>query len=467
MLTTQFRVLSVLVAVALVPACAPKVKVYRLMGEGAVNRPGVVYTLPRTLVTVDFPVKKTVISEGECSDYAIHPDAGPDSADNAMRQQILQILNVLKIKFVPTTAIQIGDVVLGRDTEPDPDQIFVADVGPRFFNRVDTTIELAETTEIGSAKTVQSNEALKFTWATVAAIGEIAASAISKLGVVALAVDEKVDSKLQLCRASAGQVVQVANARFAAASTRTDRILAGQDTKAVDKSLANLEVEAKRLRTLFGDEETTSGTVSCSFAPPAAGGQQVLFNLDSAHGITGAYSGCRVPPAFATETPAAVGSKAVTLSVTETSGSVLVTAQTDKLKIGCDPNGFYYRIPGVGDVEVKQETKSLVQSRMAIAQFGSINALPTRTGNLWGESADITFYGETGGLEKLVATGAAAETESIGKLGESLGGVAKAVGGIDENAKLKGEKERLALKVEIKKLEEELHGAEVEESAAP
>jgi hypothetical protein len=129
--------------------------------------------------------------------------------------------------------------------------------------------------------------------------------------------------------------------------------------------------------------------------------------------------------------------------------------------------GFFYRIPGVGRAEVRQDDRTLLARRIAVAQFGVVAAMPESTG---GRRSAVTaeLYSASGALKTVAVTSdaaidkalftsaQAAATTTIDALAAAKAAATPAPA--DELKELERKRKILEEKLKIQQLEQQVSG---------
>lgn len=117
--------------------------------------------------------------------------------------------------------------------------------------------------------------------------------------------------------------------------------------------------------------------------------------------------------------------------------------------------GFRYRIPGMAIIKVKEGDKVLTRTRMPVAQFGTVVALPADTGSNKSKYS-IALFTKLGAMKNIKIDSTGIQPKAIEGAGAAAGAIVGAVEAASETSKLKREVELLKLKKEKKELEEAL-----------
>ncbi len=101
--------------------------------------------------------------------------------------------------------------------------------------------------------------------------------------------------------------------------------------------------------------------------------------------------------------------------------------------------GFYYRVPATGIVEVcgwhkRGAKRRLARAAVFIPQYGKVCALPRSTGSALKSSYALQVYATTGGLKKITVKGSALPAGSVAGVGEAVT-IVQGAAGVRSDAK--------------------------------
>lgn len=159
----QRNLLLMVITLALV-GCATTHKVYHIDHPKSDEVRGVHYTLPRAVVTLDVPIKKTVFKPGRFARFA---------------EETLGIK--AKTKGSESHSLS-GLPTIGQRTEPDPEEIYVVQVKGGPFQNRELELDLTEQGILTRAKAVTTATGLDFAISTLGTAAGIAGRVISPGG---------------------------------------------------------------------------------------------------------------------------------------------------------------------------------------------------------------------------------------------------------------------------------------------
>ncbi len=472
-------VATVLISVLWI-GCASKMRTYRLTGptdhnpgytliDSNLHHRGIFYSLPRTILTVDAPLKQRVHEQQDCGREVATCEGNESSECKELRGLVIE----LDLPYESATKIEAGDIKLASVAEPDPAQIFVIDVGPRALNKVDTSLDLTETALLSKGTVATQNEALKLGIKTAEFAIKLVPTAM-KLLEVAKAPEETARSR---CLWQAKKVKELHVAIRDAEQRRLDLLVSGKSTEFADRLIAALRESKEKYAAAFAKTTIDEGTLHCEVRPTSWDDAPDLYVL-SKTGLQIKHPGCFTSPVFLN--PPGEGAAVYRLRLqkgTSADGLSTVTSRAVKAHGDCAAGvpgmlglrscaqGLFYRVPVGATVSIEKSEKGLtaelLRDTVMIAQFGTTNALPPRTGNLFGGKADAAFYTATGGIKTLSTEGQTFDASQLDKLGDAaVDALQKRADELaaakDKVGQLKREKELLELERDIAKLKKEI-----------
>lgn len=445
----SLRRYSALVAVAgacltlALTSCAPRHKVYRLTAPagsggykmleptcGLLRRPcergAVLYSLPRTVVGVTVPITRTEATLKRCTLRAI--------AENDLSLlKLLKSLDVLTdVEFPDSTAesflvvkSNLGDVTVETFGEPDPAQLFAVNVGPRFVNRVDTTLELTPTGLLAKGSAAIENIGLKLSLKTVELGFQLAAAAagaaVSSLP-TAVPSDE---AELAHCWRRAQLAKRLNDERGKARELLQALTADGKPTAEVHLRIDALTVQRDALiDDSFQSVKILKGALYCEHRPVEGGDELLIASLNQSSvvaPIAGADCQCSPNVCGKPVQKDQVKNRDDNLSLRVEPLPSAISASL-KVEPSSNPNGMYFRIPAPARLVVSGPKINLSR-KVVVAQFGTTTALPSRTGSLFGGTATLDLDSTSGAVLKLSTLAAAPDTEGLEAIGAATVGL--------------------------------------------
>lgn len=404
----------------LLASCGSTYAVYQA-NEKQDDSKGVYYYLPKNIIKVDIPVTVTEKRIGRWKKYnktCLHN-------------------NDLPTKYSTDTVVTIDAPTMTLIAQPDLDQQYFVDItaSSNPFRSLAGTFELSSDQILNGATAKVSDTTYDFTvsLATIAARG-FAVSGLSPAQKAQQTDDKKNKANAdQDCKAYKKIEKQIASlAQDLRTSVSID----------VYKELkANLTAQAQTLYSYFTVESSVQKTNWTFYVEPQQG-----WSVDKSIGLIGDD---RKPLAH---TKIGKNTYRVDDSVScDTSKHVCVRIKAIKNNAGkyTKGAGLVYRLPGRATVSVESKNEIKGEQSLVIAQFGSVNSLPSRFGAISSELSTFTLDPLTGGLKSLGINGSGLSTEQ----GTALTNyIAAKKAEDDEVTRLTEEKTILTLKQEIKAL---------------
>jgi hypothetical protein len=464
-----------------------------------------VYALPRSVVTVDIPLTRTVTQPGACNDPAVlnellepapevkdgsetaakaakgkadaakntpaKPPQGKPAQDTSLLGQasgkagasvkILDLLAHLNIKIPKestSSSMEVGDVVVAQRMEPDPARVYAVILEPDLLKNEKFAFELTENGLLSAGSLESSNRVVDTAAKVLPAIASIAA------GVIGFAGDK---AKPTHCREVLDRLIQTRVGREAL--LRGDAQVAGTPKDTLELMLAELKaVENAYAAEFTGKKTVVKGVARCEVhvtdkTDTAIKDNYSLLSYDSRH-VTNA-SHCVVSPELLevptidntripadTKTPAAKPPKTVQLSLV---ANASFAREAERFEPKSGESGLYYRIPVRATVSVLDGAVEKARTLLDIPQYGSVVSLPGDADVNGTSLAVAAKFGAAGGLVSYThsSTGpdTAALAEAAGTAGKTALDALKTRQNADVEA-LEREKKRLELLQQIEKL---------------
>ena len=386
------------------------------------------YALPRTVLQVAFSAKKVETERGECFSALDKPasDAGLPGAE-----PIWKILGFRKPPVAGAYYSIEGTPALAVLAEPDPDQIFRADLASSFFVKRKIELNYGPLGVLQSATSLAQDRTLDYT----VSVAKLAT------GIGVLSWMASVDPVPSTC----WETVKAIHSDREYLQQLPEKVHAGSISKSeAEWFKGELQARIDRSMIRFVKRSETMASVSCLARPQAdssgAGAQnfKLLFLQDQA-GLSPLGGGdCLIPGAFISGVAPAEGVQ-FSLSVEPQSGQLegqFVRAKLDKAHDEKKEQGFYYRIPAVARVSLRgiefkknptsgaiepqgtAGTQILFSNDAVVAQLGIVAALPAQ--HAYQTQYAFTLDPMTGALQKLTSESETPDPKLIGTLESAL-----------------------------------------------
>jgi hypothetical protein len=468
-----------LLGTAMLVGCVSGMRVQRVSDGYTVtdDHRRLVYALPKSVVTVDVPITRTVTSPGRCSDKTLLEMAAPNNGVKLGEQ--LQRLNIKPIAEF-SSEIEVGDVALGQRMEPDPTEIFAIVLEKDLLQNDKFVFELTESGMLVSGSVDSSNRIVDTAAKGLTAIANIASGAIAVMGAPAVAKVDGDQAKWLSCQESLVRLQKSRSAREAL--VRGDAQTAGTPKDTFDAMLTESKnVEAAYAGEFTGAKKVVKGLARCEVRAQAIKDETAikdsydLMTYDTLKVVnkSAAAVSCVVTPelldvpkkdgtAIVIPPPKLASEKTIRLLLVADATFARRAAITEPK--GATESGLYYRVPVRAVTTVLDGATEKTRSTLDIPQFGTVVSLP---GDADVESAAMAVaakFGPAGGLvsysHATTAPDTATLTEASGSAGKAVLDAVKARQGA-EIEELERAKKRLELKQAIEKLES---GEALEES---
>jgi hypothetical protein len=431
------------------------------------------YALPRTVLQVSFEAKKVEVKEGDCFAALAEPAsaagleerdcsnagakpapaAGLDQGDCSdlrrtpelpaglsVNDPIWKVLGFREPQQAGVAFSVEGTPTLSVLAEPDPDQIFRADLSSSLFIKRKIELNYGPMGVLQSATSLAQDRTLDYAVSVVKLFAGASVLSLPRVfpapgggaggGAIPVACQEAIRAILK-----DREVLQ----------TLPEKVQAGDISKseaAWFKSELQLRVD-KSLRQFVKGTETVA-KLSCLARPkPNSAGQTSkdleLLSLRPGHGFSPLSDGdCLIPGAFLSEAGLGEGTHYV-LGVESQADQLEEKFATAKLQDAHDEKeeqGFYYRIPAMAratlrGVEMALDAatgplaakgspgkQALLATDIVVAQLGIVAALPAQ--HAYQTQYTITLDPMTGGLQKLSSESETPDPKLIGTLESAL-----------------------------------------------
>jgi hypothetical protein len=331
---------------------------------------GITYALPRTGVSLQVKVVKETFEPGPYASYAE------------------QLLGISGAKTRGSVNWSIEDVVIETFAEPDPDQVYKAMGFASFLVSLapDGCLAGINTRNVVTEKlSVRTNN-------LVSKIKPESSSPFSNYNDSPMYIQGDSTNNFRPARVNTDQKAAEAASRiFNSRMARYD-IAAGlldefhPDGEAYKESLKELEKIENNYLSLFTGRTTLKEEIFTFDYVPGASSERgdVIFRISDENGVVPASD---------------LSGKPVMLKIDpekNLSGKYSSLVKSDNPSAGA--SNVYYRMPGVGTINVVYELKTIATARATMAQFGIVAPVPEEL--LFGEY-ELEFHTETGAIKSV------------------------------------------------------------------
>nr|WP_269744463.1 DUF4831 family protein [Stigmatella aurantiaca] len=397
--------------------------------------PSLYYALPRSVVTVSIPVKKTSWEGPTCS-----------GDDGKLAAEKIGINTEASGYGKAGQKIELGDPVIELRAEPDPQQLFAIELSKGFLSKTKHNFEFSER----GLLTVNSleSENLAAAWGTKA-FESVTKLVPSILGFGSSNPNAKgiITINKELCEAKATQIINLRQElrRLMNGSQQTN----GTPRDALEFMVKELRtLESSEMEAFIGKQKVIESTVQCEYVPepqlpenapskrPSVTPETVKLLGRGKAGLQGqpeSKARCLLSQELAA--PDEASEELITLKITPENDPFLTAlnaVQPDEPKNA--EGGLRYRIPGAAMLTVHAEGKSPTTgtavnklkavTRRLIPQFGIVVTLPGDKGlGDVSKKLSTAFYGDLGMLKTLSMESASADPALLGAaadLGKTL-----------------------------------------------
>lgn len=427
------RFLLCCLAGTIVYGCAPRHPVHWIEKGGPPKKNGVYYALPRTVVTVEIPVTKTTLKQGP---YYIR------AAENG-----IQVPKSLEKKET-SISYRLGVPKITTDAEPDPDNVYLVEIKGGWLKNRDLKVATTEQGLITSAHSKAEDKTVDFVVKAIGAAAKIYAASFSAPVTDALGSKKKIMSKGTDKEKFEGWAKLIADRIHEIRAARL-RLLGGGmgsgpsslTNEALDRALTELAVIEEELMSNFRTRSVASWTAVYTCAPegietngPTNGSTygatnwptnctQTLFSFGAKSGLAPGKGVPDIPEAF---TKGDGSSRvAVRCSITRPHDQFADRVRKpDKGWRRGSGHGFFYRIPGIGNVAVTKGSHMLATNEISVAQYGAVASLPPGVRST-SSNFVVEFHESTGSLKTVQVTSQSLDPALVTELGDAAATIAQ------------------------------------------
>ena len=433
----------------------------RKVNEVNIDRPGIYYYLPQTVVRVELPVKKTTTRPGELGlllNKLNNEDLDKEDVDPEFRTVEGIRKFVGGVKEITTFSVDPG--VITSRTRPDHDALFVVELKGGASTKREITAELDEAGLITTGGSKYEDKKLEYAVKTLEVAAGIAGKVVGFAGDITAREKvlnpnaKRVLAALDDIKDLQGRIVNLAANTGGAVPSET-----------FEKQLAELRRQEEALFARFRMKTVMIWPAVFEFVPSDEASLQdiELLKINNAEGVTAWTSALLgdVPSAFVGK-----GTEKENLIITyipKVDGKV---SGDNATKLGSDTEtGFVYRVPvNVVIRLVDNHNNPLASQIVQVAQLGPLAALPSKPGGSTSEYS-VSFHPKTGGLKKATLSSTPPDVgQGLTAVGNATGTVLDALeakkqaeaAAQDEIARLRRQADELELRLKIRDLETQL-----------
>lgn len=405
--------LIVSIAALQVAGCAIMPKVLPVASVNTESKAGVVYSLPRTLITVDVPLKQVSRQPGILLPLRNVTDW--ENYAKTLRTKLgIEPHEIILTKYTKYSVVNDG-VSIGTTAVPDKDATFYAEMQADGLQELKLDLTFGAKSILVKADVSATNQVLPL-------VGKVGETLIATAGKTLAIKAASVPFTDPAVTAAIDEIIDIREKRWDALNKPA------LDSAVVLLLLEELKQrETRLLANLVGTEEIKLWTLKAEIDPPqnAVGSiSEILLKLHDGAGVEIASNGKnRSQSPFPTATnpnpfaPDVFEERSPTLPP----NVIHPTPTTNAIALNLDPkpllfqsNNFpkvsdgslYYRVPRDATAEVTSygaSSKVISLKEVTIAQLGNIRQLPRRLGGVSGGYV-VTLDDSTGGLKSISST---------------------------------------------------------------
>ena len=465
----RLQVALIVPLIVLLAGCTVGHRITRLASGVQVN-PGdqaAYYALPRTVITVSFPVTKAEVKEGtgKYNGKACFDELGDaadfDLPDDPMTHKPPALWQAIGLDELPTTTSQAykvnGTPTISSLSEPDPEQVFRVDLSSSWAIKRELNLTYGPTGVLQSGTSFVQDRRVDLSVGLLKAVVGTATSLRSLVAVVqpqpmSQGGTQPFDCATleDPCQRAACETYQARQKLSELSQTVIDEKLSGKQAEWLEKRYRD---DIDKRVSLFVRQSTEKANVVCAVRPAtwkSGSGKQgfEVLQLDKTMGFhPGKDADCLIPYGFLW-TSGQSSSVAYALQVVPASGQYeeyLAGAGVPQAHDDTKPQGFYYRVPAIAAVSVEKGPEVLVESDILVAQLGFVAALPGQ--RTYQTKYMVTLDPATGALQTLDSNTAAISPDLITSSGTAIADA------LDKRAEAK--KDEAAAKDELALLQRE------------
>jgi len=487
MLRTMRWMFVTLLALSLA-GCTVGHRITRLPGEIKAGDQAAYYALPRTVIHVSFPVSKTQAKKGTgkvSGGMSCYDELGKEAkfplangaagfADITSDGRPIQLWQAVGLEnsqpSLDATFKVTSTPTISALPEPDPDQIFRVDLDSSWAKKRQIKLMYGPLGVLESGTSFVQDRRVDLSVALVKGALSVVSSGFSLSRLVAPAparpaAEKRLDCRQQPdpCQRAACEIYEARRLLY----ELPERVgTPGLDSKQADWLAKRYRDDIDRGVAVFIKVTTQKANVVCAARPASSPDSFEVLHFEATKGFwQGNGAECLIPNGF--RHSGAVPSSWVQydLDVSTVSGQyseTLTTAGVPKAHDEKKEQGFYYRVPAVASVQLREATEVLTETQLVVAQLGFVAALPRQ--RTYQSDYQVTLDPATGALKTLSANSDSIDPALITSSGEAIAGAVEAraearkeeAAAKDELAILERERKILEETKKIKDLREEL-----------
>lgn len=430
------------------------------------------YALPRTVVTVTFPVSRaeTLAGTGKAGGRSCFAALGDDAAFLSSNQtKLWQAVGLAEQPTLSKSFRVTGKPVLATQAEPDPEQVFRVDLDSSPFIQRKLNLVYGPTGILESGTSFVQDRRVDLSLALIQSLASLGVLEVtgsrSSQGSITVACADLPDT----CQRAACEVYE-ARRQLRQLPTRVQ--VGGLDGEQAEWLEERLEGDIEERLALFVRKKTETTEIACAVRPathtptsfPHSQSFVVLNHYDDQGFERGTGAQCLIPHDFQKQgtptQPTAYG--LLLVADRDQYADVLARAGLHSAHSSTAEQGFYYRVPAVATARLIRGGDLAAESEVIVAQMGLVAALPRQS--TYQTNYTVKLDPKTGALLTLDADSEAIDPSLITKTGDALADAREARAkedaaedaAQDELAILKRQKEILEARRDIQNLLEEL-----------
>ena len=344
------------------------VTVKKVALSGNTTDEGLVYALPRTVVTVQIPIK--IVSKT--------PGALQGCADKYLSNLDIPVEQVIRTKHkvhVP----KLAEATITTRGVPDPNNLYLVKVTSNSAAEQNITLALTTSGLVAGQKHSQSDKTLEIATVALQTVALLAAAPPPEPAVPCEGADDTAAVRL------IEKLTKLRKLREDLTINATPKILATLRGDTLKTSMGFIDQAEKAIIGEFaGRGRETIVKKTFEFIPTPANKEFPLFKYDGLGKLRSPdFNGANL--------------MLVKLVIVDNAPTAYVPRNIFGSQTGT--RGLFYRIPALVIVELQEDSETVIKDEVLVAQFGQVASLPS-TLKSFTLMYDVKFHPDTGAIEK-------------------------------------------------------------------
>jgi len=353
---------------------------------------GIFYSLPRTVVNIEVTIDRIENYKGPYAEYA------------------LRYLGLQNVVAENSVGFKIVGISITTSSEPDPEQYYFVELGEKasktekagllclsesglilgtFPGEHDTNEAVAGIMESPGGTALSETDVFPeiFKYYADMSVFEKVDTIIRKVSIDTMTLEKQYLKRTMVEKSPEQKAKEAADFISKIKENRFNLLIGYQEVsynqetlEYMDTQLKLLEMEYMKLFTGISIHKTYTFHYKYIPLPGQINTEVPIFKFISTRGVIDLGD---------------VGGRAVTVKVQRVGNTNQVSSYLNRAVKENKTQGFYYRIPELARITVKQNEDTFTETQCLINQLGIITYLPVRN---W----KVRFHGETGGLKAIV-----------------------------------------------------------------